>query len=355
MRWARGSTGSPDGRAIQADVDLQRGRYGETRRANERLVAETHSWADLARLAHLERTLGDPDRADALYAEAADEITAKELRQYAWVEVQRGLLRLRHGRLAAAEHHYERAEAAYSGYWVVDEHTAELRAAQGRIDEAIALYEGAALRAGRPELAQAVGDLHRHAGTDRVAAWHERALADTLIRRPRRGAVHHHLAEYYADVEHDGAPAVNWAERDHALRPHYATEMALAWAYHGRAGTASMSSRTRRLRRVSATRTCSTRRVISTAAGRRRRRAPAGRGGALNPAHHTSTSIAEGSFMAANGSETLEVVALVCYGGVSLAIYMSGITREIQELVTVGGPRRSGTRARRRARPMHGP
>ena len=39
--------------------------------------------------------------------------------------------------------------------------------------------------------------------------------------------------------------------------------------------------------------------------------------------------------MAANGSETLEVrLALVCYGGVSLAIYMSGITREIQELVT---------------------
>ena len=43
---------------------------------------------------------------------------------------------------------------------------------------------------------------------------------------------HHHLAEYYADVEHDGAAAVDWAERDHAVRPHYATETALAWAYH---------------------------------------------------------------------------------------------------------------------------
>ena len=44
--------------------------------------------------------------------------------------------------------------------------------------------------------------------------------------------------------------------------------------------------------------------------------------------------------MAANGSETLEVrLALVCYGGVSLAIYMSGITREIQELVTASALR----------------
>jgi hypothetical protein len=41
---------------------------------------------------------------------------------------------------------------------------------------------------------------------------------------------HHHLVEYYADVGGDGAAAVLWAERDHALRPHYATEAALAWA-----------------------------------------------------------------------------------------------------------------------------
>jgi patatin-related protein len=44
--------------------------------------------------------------------------------------------------------------------------------------------------------------------------------------------------------------------------------------------------------------------------------------------------------MAQDTSDTLEVrLALVCYGGVSLAIYMSGITREIQELVTASALR----------------
>ena len=49
--------------------------------------------------------------------------------------------------------------------------------------------------------------------------------------------------------------------------------------------------------------------------------------------------------MAANETATLETrLAVVCYGGVSLAIYMSGITREIQELVTGSAVRLAGTR-----------
>ena len=161
----------------------------------------------------------------------------RSCRSYAWVETHWGSLHLRHDRLAEAEEHYERAEAAYSGYWLVDKHIAELRAAQDRLDEAITLCDDVAARTARPELAQAAGDLHRRAGQpDEARAWHERALAGYL-ESASLGEVqyHHHLAEYYADVEGDGDAAVLWAERDHALRPHYATDAALAWALH-RAG-----------------------------------------------------------------------------------------------------------------------
>jgi tetratricopeptide (TPR) repeat protein len=234
---------SPDGRAIRADVDLQLGRYGEARAAYERLAAETPSWENLARLAHFEGVFGDGDRADALYARAADEITAKELRSYAWVEAHRGRLHLRHGRVAEAERHCERAARAYRGHWLVDRHLAAVRAAQGRIEEAAALMEDAASETGRPELAQAAGDLIRRFGDDAEArAWHERALAGYL-ESVRLGEVQylHHLAEYHADVAGDGEAALPWAERDRALRPHYATDAALAWALHlaGRASEAA--------------------------------------------------------------------------------------------------------------------
>ena len=99
------------------------------------------------------------------------------------------------------------------------------------------IAEDVAARVARPELAQAAGDLLRRAGRpDAARAWHMRALAGYL-ESASLGEVqyHHHLAEHYADVEGDGAAAVLWAERDRELRPHYATDAALAWALH-RAG-----------------------------------------------------------------------------------------------------------------------
>jgi len=229
-----GLADAPGGRAVRADADLQTGRYGEARAAYERLAAETPSWDNLARLAHIEGLFGDAEQADELYARAVGEITAKELRSYAWVEADRGRLHLRHRRVAQAEHHCELAARAYSGDWLVERHLAAVRAAQGRIEEAAALMEDAAARTGRPELAQAAGDLLQRFGAGAEArAWHERALAGYL-ESARLGEVQylHHLAEFHADVEGDGEAALPWAERDHALRPHYATEAALAWALH---------------------------------------------------------------------------------------------------------------------------
>jgi tetratricopeptide (TPR) repeat protein len=220
--------------SLAADVDFQDGRYEECRRRLERAVRTRPTWDNLARLAFLRAKTGDVEGADRLYERSEEEITAKEMRSFAWVELQRGLLDLGRGRYEDAAAHYDRAGRAYSGYWLVDEHVAELLAASGKLDRATALYEDVIARAPRPEIIQSLGDLYLFMGQrQRAAEQHAKALA-AFLESAGHGGVHyfHHLAAYYADVLEDGAESGKWARKDLALRTNYATREAVAWALY---------------------------------------------------------------------------------------------------------------------------
>jgi tetratricopeptide (TPR) repeat protein len=178
--------------------------------------------------------MGDAVGADQLYEEAQDQLTAKEMRAYAWLEVQRGFLDFVHSRHNEARVHYQRADAAYPGYWLVAEHIAELLGAEGRYAEAAANFERVVSTTDRPDLAQAIGELYELAGqTEPATYWKERALR-AYLQSARQGEVHyyHHLVDYYSDVAEDGNEAVKWAFKDLQLRENFATQAALAWALY---------------------------------------------------------------------------------------------------------------------------
>ncbi len=223
-----------EGRALLAELDFQEGRYEQARAGYQRVIEDDRTWASLARLAHFHAKMGDPVEADRLYLEAEDELTAKEMRSYAWVELQRGLLDLAHGRYADADAHYARAARAYSGYWLVAEHRAELLAAQGAFEQAAELYERIVAEVPRPDLQQVLGQLYALMGRrGRAKSWYVQARAGYL-ESARRGGVHyyHHLTGLYADVYEDGAEAVAWARKDLELRDNFSTQAALAWALY---------------------------------------------------------------------------------------------------------------------------
>ena len=225
---------SAEGRAVLADLDFQEGRYDAARKGYENLIENNRTWDNLSRLAHFEFKMGESAVADRLYAEAEDELTAKEMRSYSWVELQRGLLDLAHGRHDEAGAHYERADRAYSGHWLVGEHKAELLGALGRFDEAARLYEDIVERVPKPELHQALGELLTRMGKPEPArAWLEKAHA-AYLGAAQRGGVHyyHHLVDFYADVRKDGAEAVKWARKDIELRENFSSQAALAWAFY---------------------------------------------------------------------------------------------------------------------------
>ena len=238
---------SPDAQALLADIDVQDGRYDAAAARLNDVARRRRTWDILSRLAYIESRRGDIEAADRMYAEAEDEVTAKEMRAYAWLELQRGQVQFGRGRYDAALAHYTRARQAYSGHWLADEYLAELLGAQRKFDEAIDLYRRAIARAPRPDLLQQLGDLYAYMGKPRDAKrWHDEALAGYLA-SVGRGEVQfvHHLAAFYADVAQDGSRAIEWARNDAALRRGYVTDDALAWAlYRGGRMTEALDAAT---------------------------------------------------------------------------------------------------------------
>lgn len=229
--------GDPRIVVLRAGIDFQQGQYEAAKMGYLSAVEKNPTWDNLVRLAYWLGKFGDADLADRLYRQAEEDISAKEMRAYAWVELQRGLLDLNRGRYDEALAHYREAGKAYSGYWLVDEHVAELLGATRKFDAAVSLYESVIARAPLPEHYQRLGDLYLFMGKpERARPWHDKALAGYLD-SVARGEVnyYHHLAGFFADVREDGAEAIKWAAKDRALRPHFATQDALAWGLY-RAG-----------------------------------------------------------------------------------------------------------------------
>jgi tetratricopeptide (TPR) repeat protein len=234
LEMAPALPGRSEGQSLQADLDFQEGRYSQARQRYEQLIDENRTWDNLARLAYFKFKMGDICEADELYADAEDELTAKEMRSYAWVELQRGVLDLSRGRYEDATAHYATASKAYPGYWMIDEHVAELLGARGNLHEAARSYEEVVESVPRPEFQQALGEVYSALDKPEEAEkWYSKAVAGYLD-SVERGDVHyyHHLADFYADVREDGAEAVKWARKDLALRQSFSTEAALAWALY---------------------------------------------------------------------------------------------------------------------------
>jgi tetratricopeptide (TPR) repeat protein len=185
---------SPVGLELRGAALEQLGRYPQAEDCLTRALAADPTWQALASLAQVRAAAGDPG-ADALYAQAEDELTAKQMSAFAWVRAARGELAAASGDHETAWAHYGSATAAFSGYWLIESRIAALLLQEGRLDDAVAAYAAVRARTGRPDLAQALGNVHRLRGDDDESArWHAVALAEYRASVARGEALYlHHL------------------------------------------------------------------------------------------------------------------------------------------------------------------
>jgi tetratricopeptide (TPR) repeat protein len=238
-----GNTGEPI-KTLSAQIAMQEGDYATARNAYRDLANRTRTWDSIASLAYYESVTGDPAAADRLYIQAEDELTAKEMRSYAWVEVQRGLIDFDHARYAAALTHYQRAHRAYSGYWLVEEHMAEVLDRLGRTAESVALYKKIIAQTHNPEYIGALATII--ARTDRESAKklddEAASLYDAQLHLYPEAAGGHLIRHLLTRDDTPPSRLVDLAQQNVDLRPNGEAKLLLAKSYW-KAGRATDTKR----------------------------------------------------------------------------------------------------------------
>ena len=220
---------------LLGDALFNLGDYAEAERAWLQVPPTGNELAMEPRLSQLDWIHGNAARARQRLEDTlqyARKIAPELPEIAAWCHVQIGELAFKLGDWEGAESHYKNALLEQPDYYAGLDHMAELKGAEGKMDEAIALYLRLFERVERPEFWQALGDLYLFAGkASEAKPWHDRALAAYLASVNRGEILYlHHLAGFYSDSLNQPEEAIQWARRDLALRHSIQAHDSLAWA-----------------------------------------------------------------------------------------------------------------------------
>jgi tetratricopeptide (TPR) repeat protein len=146
---------------LAIDIALQLGQYSKAIEILTQRLQRDAQWSDLARYAYLLHKFGDSTAADAIYSKAQERLSIKQVKDYSWLELQRGIIDLENGNHTDALAHFELANRTYPGHWLIEEHLAETYALLGHPKTAIALYEKVIRQSDNPIYFFALGNLRK--------------------------------------------------------------------------------------------------------------------------------------------------------------------------------------------------
>ena len=217
--------------AMQGDVYFHSSRYDEARETYEKSHRTRPTTPSALRLAHLYWQTGDFERAEHMLDDATRRLPPSAVGQDAYIHLRRGLLDLDRGRYDEAMKHYRDGANVFSGWWLIDEHMAEIQVLQGDTESAKLAYEDLIERTGSPEFMDALSEIYAEEKQEAKAAlWGNKATQvyeERLALLP--AATYGHAVDHF--LESDPKRALELAQADVALRPSGAARVALAQAY----------------------------------------------------------------------------------------------------------------------------
>ncbi len=219
-----------DALATAGDAALALGLYTEAEQSLRALVQRLPDSAPaLARLAHLEELKGHADDALALDRRAMEILrkAGATPETLAWYQFREANLLFNAGRVEEAGKVAEAIVSAVPAHYDAIACLARVRAAQGRVGEAIALYEKAAAITTEPSILIALADLYDLIGDISRGQANRDLVQRAISGQPEYRRV---LSLFYADHDRDLPQALELAQQDLEQRQDIYGHDALAWA-----------------------------------------------------------------------------------------------------------------------------
>lgn len=224
---------SLDALATLADAYLETGQYKEGEAAVKTLTDKAGDIPPiLARRARLAELKGRTAEAVALLERAATRTRqdADPAQEIAWYEARLGDVYFHSGCLAESEKHFTTALQLFDTYPIVLSGLADVRVAQGRLQEAADLYRRSVAESPEPRRLFGLGAVEETLGrTDEARRRYEQG--EEIARRDvNQAAYYRELAVFYADRLGKSAEALELAQKDLAIRKDVKGYDTLAWA-----------------------------------------------------------------------------------------------------------------------------
>lgn len=216
---------------LSAEIALYQGRYSDALAAMRADLASGETLAGLTRLSRFHAKTGQRVEALALLDRAEASYHGDSAQFRSWLQLQRAIVELETGRWENSLAWLHAARRELRGWWLVDEHFAEVQTLLGETAEARALYRDIVQRTGLPEYLSAAAALEETTGNASAAREMDARASELFRERLRRWpeAAAGHALDHFLRLGDDGVVAM--AELNGRARPYGDAQVQLAQAY----------------------------------------------------------------------------------------------------------------------------
>jgi tetratricopeptide (TPR) repeat protein len=217
---------------VIADAQIELGRYDEAVATLQAMVDLRPDMSSYSRISYIRELHGDTEGALEMMQLAVDSGVPKS-ESTAWTRTQLGNLYFNTGDLDRAELEYQLTLQNRPGYIYAVAGLGRVRAAQGRMEEAIEFLNQAVTVMPLPEFVITLSDLYQASGQEHAASQQYQLLAAIeQLHRANGVDMDMEIALFNADHDRNLKETVALARKAYARRPSIHGADALAWALY---------------------------------------------------------------------------------------------------------------------------